>query len=124
MTSCPTLQTPGPKYYKLETYSKSKSEPAGTFNDPLTSSEAELCTENVSGLTESERELEREREREREREMYRSMNLLKYRYIILYYVDARSLTKHYSIVYIGINSPISTNGLIFHHSTGNCILFM
>ena len=45
--SCPTLQSPGVKYYKLESYSNSSLEPAGTFNEPQQSSEAELCANNV-----------------------------------------------------------------------------
>lgn len=50
--TCLTLQTPGPRYYKLEAYSKSSSEPAGIFNTPHQSSEAERCANNVSKLTE------------------------------------------------------------------------
>ena len=45
---CPSLQTPGPKYYKLEAYSNDTLAPAGTFNDPPQSSEAELCADKVS----------------------------------------------------------------------------
>lgn len=42
-SSCPTLQTPGPKYYKLEAYVNDTSAAAGTFNDPPQASEAEAC---------------------------------------------------------------------------------
>ena len=45
--SCPSLQSPGVKYYKLESYSNNSLEPAGTFNEPRQSSEAELCANNV-----------------------------------------------------------------------------
>lgn len=43
--TCLTLQTPGPKYYRLEAYSKSSSEAAGIFNEPPQSSEAERCAD-------------------------------------------------------------------------------
>lgn len=46
--TCLTLKTPGPKYYKLEAYSKSSSEPVGIFNTPHQLSEAERCANNVS----------------------------------------------------------------------------
>ena len=47
--SCPTLQTAGPKYYKLEAYSDGKGyfEHAGLFDKPISHADAERCATNV-----------------------------------------------------------------------------
>jgi len=49
MTSCPTLVSPGPKWYKLEAILNMTSAPVGTFLEPYWRSEAHLCkNKNVS----------------------------------------------------------------------------
>ena len=62
--TCPTLQTPGAKFYRLESFRSNTSEPAGTFNEPTSASEAQLCTnKNVSSpryIVIGERKVEKE----------------------------------------------------------------
>ena len=44
MTACPSsLDSPGPKWYKLEATSELTNELAGTFDTPVSRSEAHLC---------------------------------------------------------------------------------